>query len=198
VFGLLLVVAALAAPLNPTVHVMIHIPLADAPRRFYHRELSRHGRLIDHFGVGTWTNSGDPSAKIVAEGVDHLEVITTLRSARAFLPGFLHRLRIAQHQHETLGEIFGGAYGTPAQTRTRFSVTLELAQAAGPRVMGLHRIFANNGDGGDSEYADMHGVHVYSGVRAADAPRIAALLARSGIAYATQPETFITDDEVAH
>jgi hypothetical protein len=195
---LLLVIAALAAPASPTVHVMIHVPLANAPRRFYHAELSRYGRVIDHFGAGTWTDSGDPAARIVAEGVDHIEVITTLRSARAFLPAFLHRLRIAQHQHETLGEIFGGAYGSNGQTRTRFHVTLKLAQSAGPFVMGLHRIFANNGDGGDSEYADMHGVHVYSGVRPADAPRIAALLAHRGIAYATEPETFITDDEAEH
>ena len=194
-FGVLLLAAALAAPIGPAVHVMIHIPLANAPRRFYHAELSRHGRIIDHFGIGTWTNSGDPHAKIVAEGVDHLELITTPADARAFLPGFLHRMRIAQHQHETLGEMFGGVYGTPAQTRTRFIVTLRLTQAAGRRVMGLHRIFANGGNGGDSEYADLHGVHVYSGIRPADAPRIAALLVRSGIAYTAQPETFITDDE---
>jgi hypothetical protein len=197
VLALLLFAAALHAQPDPTVHVMVHVPLAHAPLRFFRRELGRHGRVTDHFGVGTWTDSRDPKAPIAAERVDHLEVVTTLRTARAFLPAFLHRQRIAQHQHETLGEIFGGAYGAPAQTRTRFIVTLDLAQAAGPRVRRLHRIFANNGDGGDSEYADMRGVHVYSGVRPADAPRIAALLARSGIPYATQPETFITDDEPA-
>jgi hypothetical protein len=34
----------------------------------------------------------------------------------------LHRLRIDLDQREALGEILGGAYGTPAQQRTRIVI----------------------------------------------------------------------------
>jgi hypothetical protein len=106
----------------------------------------------------------------------------------------LRLLRLEQHQQETLGEIFGGSYGTPQQTRTRIIVRLAAGAATPARLDRLHRIFANNGDGGDSSYAEQSVVVDYSGVMPRDAARIEAALARDRFAYATEEETFVTDD----
>ena len=192
--GLFILAAALNAPLDPVVHVIVHVPMNGTRLAAYQRELGQYGHITDHIGGGTWTNSHDPAAAIVSEAVDHIEVTTDLRTARSFLPTFLRLLRIEQNQTETLGEIFGGAYGTAAQTRTRIIVRLSDAHATKARLERLHRIFANNGDGGDSFYDEDDVVTDYSGVRASDAPRIEAALQHDHFAFSTEQETFITDD----
>ena len=192
--GLLVLTAALTLPPSPAVHVIVHVPLGGTKLSAYQRELRQYGRVINHIGAGTWTNSHNPTAPIVSELDDHIEVVTDLRTARSFLPTFLRLLRIEQNQTETLGEILGGAYGTPDQTRTRIVVRLTTPAATAARLGRLHRIFANDGDGGDSTYADGAAVIDYSGVRPADAPRIEGLLTRAGFTFATGQETFITDD----
>jgi hypothetical protein len=194
VLGLIVLAAALSAPVDPIVHVMIHVPLSVTHLAAYQTDLRRYGHLTDHVGTGTWTNSRDPAAPIVSERVDHIELTTDLRTARTFLVTFLRLLRIEQHQQETLGEIFGGNYGTPQQMRTRIIVRLASGAATPARLDRLHRIFANNGDGGDSCYAERSVVVDYSGVLRRDAARIEAALTRDRFAYATEEETFVTDD----
>lgn len=186
--------AALNAPLDPVVHVMIHVPLRGAKLAADRRVLRRYGRVTDHIGAGTWTNGRDPAAHLESETVDHIELTTDVRTARSFLPTFLRLVRIEQHQTETLAEIFGGAYGTADQTRTRIIVRLRLREATAARLERLHHIFANRGDGGDSSYADRNVVIDYSGVRAADVSRIEARLRQTNFAFVTELETFITDD----
>ena len=193
-----LILAAADAPVNavdPVVHVMIHVPLSGMHLDAYRRELQQYGRVTDHIGRGTWTNAHTPDAPLASEAVDHIELTTDLRTARSFLPTFLRLFRIAEHQQETLGEIFGGSYGTPDQARTRIIVRLRPADATPLQLDRLHHIFANNGDGGDSTYAARGAIVDYSGVRPADAGRIEAQLQRDGFAFTVEPETFITDDE---
>lgn len=192
--GFVILAAALNAPLNPTVYVMLHVPLSGTQITGYQRELRRYGRVTDHVGAGTWTNPHDPKARIVAENVDHIEVMTDLRTALSFLPTFLRLQRIEQNQTETLGEIFGGSYGTAGQTRTRIIVRLPAAQATAVRLDRLHRIFANNGDGGDSFYFERDSVTDYSAVRAGDAASIEDRLTRDHSVFTIEQETFITDD----
>ena len=173
---------------------MIHVPLARAPIARYDRELAHYGAVLDHFGVGTWTVGSKPRAPIVVERDDHIEVITSLATARAFVPGFLHRVRIELHQQETLAEIFGGSYGTPAQRRIRITLTFTAVQATPARLQQVRRIFGNDGHGGDSEYADAAGVHVWSGILPADEPRIEGRLRRAGLVWRHETETFVTNE----
>ncbi len=175
------------------VHVMLHLPLHGGAVAQLERELRRHGRVTVHAGSGTWTGGGDPRAPIQSEPVDHVELLMDARAATALLPGFLHRQRLLQHQHETLGELFC-ACGPPAHAWTRIIVRVP-AQTPAARLAHLHRIFANRGHGGDSAYREGSGLVDYSGVPPAQAPRIERELARAAFTYTTAPDTFYTDDE---
>ncbi len=149
---------------DPIVHVVIHIMLiapraktaggaewycaadhahADAPvssalMNLYERELRRYGTVRDQFGFGTWTVGSAPSADVAFEEGDHVDIRTHLSTARSFLPAFLHRLRADLHQREALGEIFGGAYGTPQQDRTRIEVVLPPERADYATIVRIH------------------------------------------------------------
>lgn len=186
--------AAVDAPANTVVHVMVHVPMSGKHLAAYQQELQRYGRVTDHVGGGTWTNAHTADAPLASEDVDHIEITTDLRTARSFLPTFLRLFRIAENQKETLGEIFGGAYGTPEQTRTRIIVRMRAPAATPPRLDRLHRIFANNGDGGDSWYLERGVIIDYSGVKPGDAARIEQQLQAERFPFATEQETFITDD----
>lgn len=195
----LLLAAALAAPAPATriVHVMVHVPHTTAARAAsYERALRSHGSVVDHGGTGTWLDPHKPGARLHIERIDHMEVVTPLSTARAFLPRFLYSVRIAEKQQETLGEIFGGAYGTPAQTRVRVIVRLPVFLASAARMERLHRIFAIAG--GDSAYVEKRIVTDYSGVKPADVPGVKAQLRRDGFPFRTEQETFVIDAAARH
>lgn len=209
-----------AAARDPFVHVVIHVPLAkpqaltggtgrwycapgrphtvvptpEALLRSYETELHGEGSVTDHFGFGTWAVGSSPSADIALMAGNHFDVLTHLSSARRFLPSFLHRLRIDLDQRETLGEIFGGNYGTATQARTRILVTLPSARANYSNLVRVHRIFDDSGRGGATQIADETGVHIYTGAGAASRARIEAKLHAGGYAYREEPETFFSDD----
>jgi hypothetical protein len=209
-----------AAARDPLVHVVIHVMLAkpqalagtgghwycepgrphtvvptpEALLRSYEHELRSDGIVTDHFGFGTWTVGSSPSAGTAFMEGDHVDVLTHLSTARRFLAPFLHRLRIDLDQREALGEIFGGAYGTAAQARTRILVTLPSVRADYATLVRIHRIFGDAGRGGATQIADEGGVHIYTGTTVRSRPRIEAALRAAGFAYTEEPETFVTDD----
>jgi hypothetical protein len=170
------------------------LPVPETLIRSYERELRREGIVTEQFGFGTWTVGSSPSADVAFLEGDHIDVLTHLSQARRFLPPFLHRLRIDLDQREALGEILGGAYGIPAQTRTRLLVTILFARADYATLASLHRIFGDGGRGGATQVDDGHGVTIYSGTTAASRPRVEGALRRAGFAFSEAPETFVTDD----
>ncbi len=170
------------------------VPTPEALLRSYEHELRSDGTVSDRFGFGTWTVGSSHSGGTAFMEGDHIDVLTHLSTARRFLPPFLHRLRINLDQREALGEIFGGAYGTAAQTRTRILVTLPSERADYFTLVRIHRIFDDSGRGGATQVADEGGVHIYSGATAASRPRIEAELRAAGFTYSEEPETFVTDD----
>ncbi len=210
---------------DPLVHVVVHVPLEiphavpgvtrawyctpgrahvdrpipEALLRSYEELLAQHGPVVDHFGLGSWeiSTARRSGFAVVWDLDDHLEVVTRLSAARAFVPALLRDLRSETDQQEALGEIMGVAYGDAGQRRTRIMVRLPTRRAGVAAIVALHRIFGNRGNGGASQYADENGVHVYSGVAPADVPRIEAALRRAGFAYTTEPETFVTVDAPA-
>ncbi len=220
----LLVVAAswpaCASANDPLVHVVVHVmlekplpagsaagpwycepgrpfrvvPTPQALLRDYEATLRREGTVHDQFGFGTWTVGSSPGADVAFEEGDHIDVLTHLSQARRFLPAFLHRMRLDLAQREALGEIFGGAYGTPDQARTHILVTIPFSRASYETLVRLHRIFGDVGRGGATQVADEGGLHVYSGATPAARPRIETELRRAGFAYQEEPETFVTDD----
>jgi len=205
---------------DPAVRVFVHVPLAlphalpgvrgpwycapagqhiDTPipaslLASYERTLHAQGRVVDRFGFGTWTVGTSPTADVAFEDDDHIEIDTRASVARHFLPAFLRRMRADLAQREALGEIMG--IGDPAlgEVRTRVTVTLAPARADYATLRAVHVIFGDHGNGGASQFADEHGVRVYSGVTRAAAVRIEAALHRAGFAFSTEPETFVTDD----
>ncbi len=170
------------------------VPVPESLIRSYERELRREGSVTEQFGFGTWTVGSSPTADVAFLEGDHIDVLTHLSQARRFLPPFLHRLRVDLDQREALGEILGGAYGAPAQTRTRILVTLPFARADYPTLASLHRIFGDRGRGGATQVYDRHGVTVYSAATAASRLRVEVALRRAGFAFSEAPETFVTDD----
>jgi hypothetical protein len=215
--------AAGAAPDDPivrvVVHVMLNVPRAPAGThgswyclpgrpfritptpgariRQYVGELRREGTVHEALGLGTWTVGSAPDADVAFEEGDHIEVVTRLSRARRFLPPLLRRMRVDLDQRETLGEIVGGSYGTPAQARTRIAVVVPFAQAGYERLARLNRIFGDRGNGGATQIADPRGVVVYTGATAAARPRIEGELRAAGFAASEEPETFVTDDAPA-
>jgi len=205
--------------IDPLVHVVIHVmlrkpqsvgsarhwycsvgrahtdvPVPETLMRRYERELRREGRVTEQIGLGTWTVGSSPAADVAFMEGDHIDVLTRLSQARRFLPPFLHRLRIDLDQREALGEILGGAYGTPDQTRTRILVKLPFARADYATLASLHRIFGDGGRGGATQVDGADGVAIYSGVTTATRPRVERALRRAGFAFSEAPETFVTDD----
>jgi len=206
--------------IDPLVHVIIHVmllkpqaignahrewyctagmqhtdvPVTESLIRGYERDLQRDGVVTEQFGFGTWTVGSSPTADVAFEEGDTVDVLTHLSQARRFLPPFLHRLRIDLDQRETLGEIFGGHYGTPDQSRTRIVVTLPFTRVTYATLVRLHRIFGDSGNGGATQVDDAHGVTVYTGATVDARRRIEAALRRADIAFTEAPETFVTDD----
>ena len=174
--------------------------IREALLNWYEHYLAQHGLVRDHFGIGSWevSSSADEDGLDIAwENEDHVEVVTRLSTARDFVPVILRELRSDTNQQEALGEIIGVAYGDAEQRRTQILVTLPSSRADVRAILTLHHIFGNGGNGGASQYADETGVHVYSGVARADAPRIEATLRRNGFIYTSEPETFVTVDAAA-
>ncbi len=169
-------------------------PIPSAVLRRYVADVRREGPVREALGLGTWTVGSAPDADIAFEEGDHIEVVTHLSNARRFLGPLLHRMRVDLDQREALGEIVGGAYGTPAQARTRITVVVPFAQASYERLARLHRIFGDRGRGGATQIADARGVVVYTGATAPARSRIERALRAAGFAATEEPETFVTDD----
>jgi hypothetical protein len=212
--------AGLPATDDPIVHVVVHVmlnvphapagahgpwycgpghafrltPIPAALIRQYVGVLRREGTVHDALGLGTWTVGSAPNADVAFEEGDHIEVVTRLSRARRFLAPMLHRMRIELDQQEALGEIVGGAYGTPAQTRTRITVVVPFADAGYARLAQLHRIFGDRGRGGATQIAGPQGVVVDTGATSAARARIERDLRAAGFVATEEPETFVTDD----
>jgi hypothetical protein len=194
--------APAAAAGDPIVTVVVHVPLnrphalaggswfcsnrrrnyqtpvPDALLRSYVRELSRFGSVRENLGLGTWMVGTSSAADLGFIAVDHIAVRTRLHAARTLLPPLLTRLRRDLDQREALGEIFGGAYGTAAQNRTKLEVVVSFAQARYTTLRRLNLIFGDRGRGGASQYADADGVHIYSSAPPSAAPPCPAPAAR--------------------
>jgi hypothetical protein len=177
------------------VILVVHVPLrlnSGAPTppatiARYEREFHALGTVVDHRGIGSWTPDG--TSHLVFDNDDHAFITTTARRARAFLVAFLPRMRRELRQTATLGEILGGWYGTSAERRLRVTLALPQMCACAGLIRAIHLAFAPAG--GDSEYDDRHGIHIYSSVPLDRADAVVATLRKLRLAPAVTRSTFI-------
>jgi hypothetical protein len=149
----------------------------------YHRAFSALGPMVDHLGNGSWIN---PAGKLVLERNDDVFVTTTLTKARAFLPGFLSRLRRELRTGSVLGEMVTGASpmkGEEARTQVEVDVPTQFATA-------VARALAADA-GGSSQYA-VNGIeHLSVDATAAMMPSLRATLTRMQRKWTEAPVLFV-------
>jgi hypothetical protein len=169
------------------VTLVIHVPLQFNDKRpvphalleKYERQFRSLGDVVDRPGIGSF--GSEPP-----EPDDHVFISTTLFNARLFLRSFLPELRSDLQQQSALGEIFGGPYATAeSENRTKMDVVFPLTDACDPKMTKVQSVF-----GASSEYSDLHGIHVYSSVKRADAAGVRAKLAALGISADETQSTF--------
>jgi hypothetical protein len=189
---------AASRPASAVVTVVVHVPLQlnsgqptppDIIAR-YEAAFRRIGTVVDRPGVGSWTPNG--GTRLVFDADDHVFITTTLGRARTFLATFLPRMRKDLSQAATLGEIFGGWYGSASERKRRIDVTLPLTCWCEARIRSIHAIFARAG--GASEYDDLGGIHVYSSVNPTEAASIVTALRRLHLTPHVTRSTFILAD----
>jgi len=183
----------LALQVTLVIHVPLQLnsgtPVPATTLARYRSAFQALGKATDHPGEGSWRPHA--GARLVFDPDDHVFIETGLTQARAFLKVFLPRMRADLHQDATLGEIFGGWYGTVAQRGERVDVRFPLTCNCSQRLHAVHAIFAQAG--GASEYADLDGIHVYTSVSPAKAPAIEAALRHAGLMPAITPSTVVLD-----
>jgi hypothetical protein len=186
---------AASAPASAAVTVVVHVPLQlnsgkrtspDVIAR-YEAAFRRIGTVVERPGLGSWIPNG--STRLAFDADDHVFIITTLARARTFLASFLPQMRGDLSQEATLGEIFGGWYGSVGERKRRIDVILPLTCWCEARIRAIHTIFA--GAGGASEYDDRDGIHVYSSVNPARAASVVAALRRLHVTPQVTKSTFI-------
>ncbi len=170
-------------------------PIDTALLARYDDDLAHFGSVGDHYGFGTWMPGATRRDAVEFEADDHIFITTSATSAEAFLPKFLHRLRLELHQREAFGEVVGDpAAGVGGERRIHVNVTIPFDDATTERVRRLHAIFGDDGRGGASQYDDGKGVHVYSAVKPADLQRISRTLTVEQYRFVTAVEAVFVDD----
>jgi hypothetical protein len=157
--------------------------------------LRAFGTLDDRYGFGTWTAPGTHGATLLRfEDDDHVIVHARPSALARALRPLLRRMRAEMHQQEMLAEIVGDSDGSLGKKAVLVAVTLPRGRATYANVTRLHRIFADGGDGGASQFDAPAGVDIYSDVAPSAVARISRNIRRAGFPYTTEPITVVEID----
>jgi hypothetical protein len=100
-------------------------------------------------------------------------------------------MRAEFHQQEMLAEIVGNRDGSLGKEATIIAVTLPRGRATYADVARLHRLFADGGNGGASQFDAPDGVEIYSDVAPSAVARMSGNVRRAGFSYTTEPITVV-------